>query len=187
MTQSTCRHSGTLALATALLIAVTAGIPAAARSDSRDNALISGEMLQALLPSPDGWTRVGGRIAEVSISDRIAYTYADAQLTRDAMRMRVTVADSDGAADVLSFLATMVVTLPDDFTQVLKPATTITRSSYKTWPAAERWDGAQLKGDLTVVVAGRFVVSVEGSGLDLPQRMFEVIGPMDLKALAALR
>jgi hypothetical protein len=187
MTQSTSRHSGKLALAAALLIAVTAGIPAAARSDARNNALINGEMLQTLLPSPEGWTRIGGRIAEVSISDKTAYTYADAVFTKDAMRARVTIADTDGAADVLSFIATMVVTLPDDFTQVLKPATTITRSTYKTWPAAERWDGVQLKGDLSVIVAGRFVVSIEGSGLDVPQRMFEVLDPVDVKALAALR
>jgi hypothetical protein len=30
-------------------------------------------------------------------------------------------------------------------------------------------------------------VSVEGSGLDTPQRLFEVIDPLDVKALAALR
>jgi hypothetical protein len=162
-------------------------MPAAARSDSPANSLVNGEMLQTLLPAPEGWTKVGGRIAEVSITEKLAYTYADAVFTKDAMRVRVTAADTDGAADVLSAIATMVVTLPDDFTQVLKPATTITRSTYKTWPAAERWDSVQLKGDLTVVVAGRFVVSVEGSGLDTPQRLFEVIDPLDVKALAALR
>jgi hypothetical protein len=187
MTQTICRHSGTLAVATALLVAVTAVMPGAAPSDSPVNALINGEALQTLLPAPEGWSKTGGRSAEVSITEKLAYTYADAVFTRDVMRVRVTVADTDGAADVLSAIATLVVSLPEDFTQTIKPATTITRSTYKTWPAAERWDSVQLKGDLTVVVAGRFVVSVEGSGLDTAQRLFEVIDPLDVKALAALR
>jgi hypothetical protein len=169
-------------IAAALLIAMATALSASAPA-----YLITGEVLQTALPSPDGWTRTGGRVAEVSISEKTSYTYADAVFTRDAMRVRVTVADTDGAEESLAALATMVVTLPDDFTQTLKPATTITRSQYKTYPAAERWDAAQLKGDLTVVVAGRFVVSVEGTGLDAPQTLFAMIEPIDLGALARLK
>jgi hypothetical protein len=185
MTHTTQRHSGTLGIAVVALVAIATALSAAAPADTP--AFITGEALQGFLPSPEGWTKVGGRVAEVSISEKAGYAYADAVFTRDAMRVRVTVADTDGAGESLAAIATMVVTLPEDFTQTLKPATTITRSQYKTWPAAERWDSIQLKGDLTVVVGGRFVVIIEGQAIDAPQTLFAMIEPIDVATLATLK
>jgi hypothetical protein len=97
---------------------------------------VSAAALEALIPAPDGWTKVSGRASEVAISPTVAYVAANALFTRDASRVRVTIADTDGSADVLVALATMVVSLPDGHSQTMKPATTITRASYKNWPSA---------------------------------------------------
>jgi hypothetical protein len=162
---------------------MSAGLPAAGRSE----ALVSAAALEALIPAPTGWTKVSGRASEVTIAPSVAYVSADASFTKDAMRVRVTISDTDGSADVLLVLATMVTTLPDGHTQTMKPATTITRATYKNWPSAERWDAVKMAGELTVVVNGRFVVALDGSGFESPATLFEVLEAIDFEAVAKLK
>ena len=172
----------TTAAAAVVLLAMSAGVPAAGRPE-----LVSAAALEALIPAPDGWTKVSGRASEVAISPTVAYVAANALFTKDASRVRVTIADTDGSADVLVALATMVVSLPDGHSQTMKPATTITRASYKNWPSAERWDGVKMAGELSVVVNGRFVIALDGSGLESPVTLFEVLEAIDLGAVARLK
>jgi hypothetical protein len=49
------------------------------------------------------------------------------------------------------------------------------------------WDSEELTGEIAVVVAGRFVVSVEASTADSLESLRAILAGVDLKALGALR
>ena len=150
-------------------------------------SLIPVATLQALMPVPDGWTKITERASQVALSPTCDYTFATATYTKDAMRLKVTLADSGGAADSLLTLAPMIVSLPDDYLEKVPPATVVTRRKIGGLPAAERWDGAKKEGDLTIVVDGRFVVSLEGSQLDGLDTLHGIAAQIDVKKLAAAK
>jgi hypothetical protein len=54
-------------------------------------------------------------------------------------------------------------------------------------PAFEKWDTEDKSGDLTVVVNKRFIVAIEGRGIDNAKVLHEVLEKTDLKKLAALQ
>jgi hypothetical protein len=103
------------------------------------------------------------------------------------MQVKLTLADTDGHADSLVALAPMVISLPDDHVGQVPPATTITRLKVEGSPAVEMWDSEKLTGEIAVVVAGRFVVSVETSKADSLESLRAVLASVDLKALGALK
>ena len=142
--------------------------------------------LQNVLPVIEGWTRGEPRAAEVDYPD-CRYTFATALYTKDETRLKVTVADTDSSSNALAALATMVVTLPDDYSQKIPPATTIQRFQIAGSPAAELWDAEKLRGEVVLVLANRFVVEVQTQKADAPESMRAVLAAVDLKALAALR
>ena len=54
-------------------------------------------------------------------------------------------------------------------------------------PAFEKWDTEDKSGDLTVIVNKRFIVAIEGRGIDNAKVLHEVLEKTDLKKLAALQ
>ena len=142
--------------------------------------------LQNVMPVIEGWTRGEPRAGEVDNPD-CRYTFATAVYTRDETRLKVTLADTDSSSTALAALATMVVTLPDDYSGKIPPASTIQRFQIAGSPAAELWDAEKMKGELVLVLANRFVVEVQAQKADAPETMRAVLASVDLKALAALR
>jgi hypothetical protein len=143
--------------------------------------------LEALLPAPTGWTKLSSRSKEITISPECRYAFADVLLTKDEMRVRVTLADTGFGPESLMALAAMVVTLPNGYSEEVTTATTIRRFDYAESPAAERFDAAGGEGEIVVVVAGRFIARVEGQHVDTTETLSGVLQQVDLKRLGALK
>lgn len=150
-------------------------------------ALVPSTALQALLPSPPGWTRKSDKANQISLSPTCDYTFAAAVFEKDQMRVRMTLADSGRAPESLRALALMVMSLPDDYNESVPPASTIRRLSVAGAPAAELWDTAKNEGEITVVIDGRFVAMLEGFQLDSLETLRTMLQQIDLKKVAALK
>ena len=173
---------------TAILVFLTVAAVSPAAYSTTTSELVSPAVLEKLLPSaPEGWTRLGARLNQVNISDDCSYTSASATFTKGDMRVKLTVADTGSHAEGLATLAMSVVTLPDGHVGKIPPATTIARIKIDGSPAAEMWDADKLQGEITVVVNGRFVASVETSKADSLETLKAILAGVDLKALGALK
>jgi hypothetical protein len=53
-------------------------------------------------------------------------------------------------------------------------------------PAFEKWDAATKSGTVTVVVNKRFIVEIDGSSIDDPKVLHEILEKIDLRKLADL-
>ena len=142
--------------------------------------------LQKLLPTIDGWTGGVARGDVVEISPDAKYSFASQTFTKDDQRVKLTLADTGLSTDSLTALATMVVTMPDDYSGEVG-GLAIKRSLIGGSPAVEAWDAKKTAGEVTVVVGGRFVASVEASKIDSLATLRGMLDKIDLKALAALK
>ena len=173
---------------TAILVFLTAAAVSPAAYSPTNSELVSPAVLEKVLPAaPEGWTRLGARLNQVNISDECSYTSASTTYTKGEMRVKLTLADTGSHAEGLTTLALSVVTLPDGHVGKIPPATTITRMKIDGSPAVEMWDSEKLNGEITVVVGGRFVVSVETSKGDSVDALKALLAGVDLKALGALK
>ena len=150
-------------------------------------SIVTPAALQALLPAPDGWTKVTDSSRQMAISPGCEYSVAFASYTRGTTRAKVTVADTGGAAECLVLLAPMIAALPEGHAESMAPATTITRTKHEFGTAAERWDGAERVADIEVLVGGRFVVTLEGRQLETLNDLRGVLKGIDLKKLSEMK
>ena len=171
-------------LLTATLTAVAA--LAASGAQTKTVAPVPAAALQKLLTSFEGWTSGVTRADLVVISPEASYSFASVSLTKDALRVKLQVADTGFSADSLMALATMIVTLPEDYSSDVQGAT-IKRTQVGGSPAVESWDDQKGTGEVAVVVGGRFVVSLEASKADSLDTLRGLLEKVDLKALAALK
>lgn len=172
-------------------LVVLAAAPAAGQANqpaSGGGKLATPAVLAKLLPAaPAGWTKAEARLTQVEISATCAYAAACLPLFKDDSRVKVTLADTGGHNDALIALASAVITLAEDCVQDIPPATTIKRVKIGDWQAAEMWDAEKLAGEITVVVNGRFVVSVEAQKAESLEVLRALLSSVDLKALAAVK
>jgi hypothetical protein len=143
--------------------------------------------LERLLPSPPGWTRGRVNRDRIDLTESCVYSFADAVYINAAMKVRITIADAAFDQSALGVIATMVVSFPSTYSQILNSTTSIKRIDFNGSPAALRWDSAAGDGEFTVVIGKRFVVKAEGSAVDSPDTLRAMIELVDLKALAGLK
>ena len=172
-----------LALVLGCLV-TSVGLAQGTQQAKAEDHLVAPEALAALLPAPEGWTK-GEAILNKVDSMSCAYTTASATYTKGDMRVKLTIADSGAHSDSLMAVAAMVVTLPDGYAETVPPATTVARVKINDMPAAEMWDAEALKGELTVLVNGRFAVALEAKKVDSLDTLRAILAAVDLKALAA--
>jgi hypothetical protein len=173
-----------------VIIAFTAAGLAAPQSQTPANpvpTLVPVAVLQTLLPAPTGWTRKSEKASQISLSSTCDYTFAAAVFEKGQMRIKVTLADSGRTEESLSILASMVMSLPDGYTDTVPPASTVRRLKIAGAPAAELWDSAKNEGEITVVVNGRFVAMLEGFQLDSVDTLHTIVEQIDMKKVAALK
>lgn len=142
--------------------------------------------LTPLVPAPAGWTKLREASNHVELAPGVDYAYADAVFLKEDLRVRLTVADTGGHQESLMAFASVIMSFPDNYVGKVEPATTITRAKFNEWPAAELWDPEKCKGEVTVLVAGRFVAKAEGNA-DTLETLKALVGQIDLKKLAALK
>jgi hypothetical protein len=147
---------------------------------------VAAALLQKLLPSADGWTSGVARADLIEISPAAKYSYASINFTKEDLRVKLTLADTGASADSLTALASMVVTMPDDYAGTVG-GLAIKRTLIAGSPAVEAWDAQKSAGEVTVVVNGRFVATAEASKVDSVATLRAIVEKVDLKALAALK
>jgi len=180
-------------LSVALLISLSllffSATPAAAQagpSVSGSAKLSAPATLAKLLPAPAGWTKAEVRLVEAEISADCSYSSACLPLFTDDALVKVTIADTGGHPDALLALASAVVTLGETYVQEVPPAT-VKRFKIDQGQAVELWDAEKLAGEITVVIDGRFVVSVEAQKAASLDVLRTILSLIDLKAVAALK
>jgi len=147
---------------------------------------VAATALQKLLPTVDGWTGGVARGDLVEISPDAKYSFASQTFTKGDQRVKLTLADTGFSTDSLAALATMVVSMPDDYSGDVG-GLAIKRTLIGGSPAVEAWDAKKTAGEVTVVVGGRFVASLEASKIDSVATLRGMLDKVDLKALAALK
>jgi hypothetical protein len=147
---------------------------------------VAAAALQKLLPSIDGWTSGVARADLVEISPSAKYSYTNVTFTKADVRVKLTLADTGFSSDSLTALAAMVVTMPEDYAGQVG-ALAIKRMQIGGSPAVEAWDAQKTAGEISVVVGGRFVATVEASKVDSVATLRAILDKVDLKALAALK
>ena len=171
-----------------MLVLALGSIPAVTRAQTQNKPVppVAAAALQKLLPVIDGWTSGVARADLVELSPEAKYTFASVTLTKGDFKVKLQLADSGSSADVLLVIATMVATLPQDYSGDVSGAT-IKRTMIAESPAAESWHKENSSGEITVVVGGRFVASVETSKADSLETLRGILAKVDLRALAALK
>jgi hypothetical protein len=139
------------------------------------------EALVALLPEIPGWTRSEPR--GENVSRPIASSHAEARYSLGESRLRLEITDTALSemliAPVAMFMAPgYAERSPDGDTR----ATTV-----GGYPAAEGWNRRSRRGEVTVLVAKRFLV--KGSGDDVPdvKVVQQAVEMVDFGKLAALK
>jgi len=172
---------------TAIWVFLTAAAISPRAYSPTNTELVAPAALEKLLPAPEGWTKIDSRLKQIDISQECSYTSASVSYTKDGMRVKLTLADTGSHQEALMALALSVVTLPEDHVDQIPPATTIKRMKVDGSPAVEMWDSEKLNGEITVVVGGRFVASVETSKADSLETLRAILAGVNLKALGALK
>src|SRR5262245_2246522 len=103
-------RTGASCLATMVVAAV-----AFTGAQSKSVAPVAPAALQKLLPTSDGWTGGAARADVAEMSPEAKYSFTSQTFTKDDQRVKITLADTGFSADCLAALATMVVTMPDDY------------------------------------------------------------------------
>jgi len=173
---------------TLCLLACFATMAAAQASQTPvpDNHLVAPPALAKLVPMVEGWTRGETRMSEIA-AGACNYTAVTVSYGKAENRVKLTIADSGMHNESIMALASPIAILPADYAETLQPATTVRRLKIEGSPAHEMWNGEKMTGEITVLVGGRFVVTVEAQKSDSLDTLRQVFAAVDLKALAALK
>ena len=147
---------------------------------------VAAASLQKLLPAVEGWTPGIARADLIEITPAAKYSVASQSFTKSDQRFRLTIADTGFSQESLTALASMIVTMPDDYAGEVG-SLAIKRQLIGGSPAVEAWDATKSAGEVAVVVGGRFVVSLEASKVDSIATLRGLLEKIDLKALAGLK
>lgn len=143
-------------------------------------ALAPHAQLAALLPEVDGWTRTPPEAVTLDLP--APASHAAATYSRDGALVDLEITDTAGQAEYLE--ATMKIA-----------GTAFERTSENGYfrgatisgsPAVESWNHIDRLAEITVVVAGRFVIHSTGSGLSGIEDLRAMVEQIAFDRLAAL-
>jgi hypothetical protein len=164
--------------------------PAAAEARSRAAGLpgspapvetVEVEVLEPLFPIVDGWERseVQGEKADT----QGAVTQLQLEYHKGAARVDASLVDSGFNQSHLAPFALFVTQgykkdTPSGYERAVK---------VENYPAWERWDSAAKNGELNVLVAGRFIVQLDGIDIEDPVVLHEMLQKFDLRKLEQIK
>jgi hypothetical protein len=142
---------------------------------------VSLKELIALLPAPAGWERerpTGER-------SKTPVTFADAmvRLMKGDATVTAKITDSVLNQALVEPLTTLMAghygpETSTEYERAIKVGDT---------PGFEKWDRTTKSGNLSVLVNKRFIVEIDGSSIDDPKVLHEILDKVDLKKLADLK
>lgn len=139
------------------------------------------EQLVALVPELSGWTRSKPRGQQVSAG--VPISQANAEYTNGDSAIKLEIADSSFNPLILGPLSMMLV----------RTYSERTADGYKQFaaiggsPGFESWQNESREGEVTVVVANRFVITASGDNVDTLEPVRSLVKAIDLAKLAALK
>lgn len=136
--------------------------------------------LIALFPEVEGWQMEKPRGERMT--SPVAYAEASTSYRKDGSALEVKITDS--AFHQLLMLPYAMVTsggFERETTEGYEKAVKVAGH-----PGIEKWNEERKRGELTVVVAKRFLVNVEGRGLDSPRHLQALLSSLDLGRLEKL-
>jgi hypothetical protein len=139
------------------------------------------EQLQALLPTIDGWTQADARGEQLSMP--VAYSRAEAVYHQDDSRIELEITDT--ALNQL-LLAPMSMFLASGFSE--RSSEGFKRSAQiGGQPGLEEWNSGSHRGEVTAVVASRFIVTARGRDVTDLALVRKAVEAVDFAKLTALR
>jgi X-X-X-Leu-X-X-Gly heptad repeat protein len=138
------------------------------------------EQLQALLPTLEGWTQADARGEQLSMP--VAYSRAEAVYHRDDSRIELEITDT--ALNQL-LLAPMSMFLASGFSE--RSSEGYKRSAQIGGQVGfEEWNSESHRGEVTAVVANRFIVTAKGRGLTGLDPVRQAVESVDFAKLTGL-
>jgi hypothetical protein len=139
------------------------------------------EKLVALLPDAAGWTK--GKSSGQQTAMFVPTSTAQVTYSKGGMNVELQLTDSALNQMILGpFSMMMAAGYSERSSSGYKKSTTLGSA-----PAYEEWNSDAKSGEVTAVVANRFVVSGKGSNLDSIDSLRGVVSQVDLGKLAALK
>jgi hypothetical protein len=137
--------------------------------------------LIALLPAPSGWQRE--KPAGERTTSPVTFTDVSVRLMKGDATVTAKITDSALNQVLLSPYATYLTgnyehKTDHGYEKAIKVGDA---------PAFEKWDSGTRSGNLAVIVGGRFIVEIDGSSIDDPKVLHDVLDKTDLKKLAAMQ
>jgi hypothetical protein len=120
---------------------------------------VPGSTLESFYPTIPGWTRATPS-SETDAAEAVSRTTVDFE--RGPSVIGVEIMDSCRNPDVLMMLNESLKTLPP-----VTPGTTVRLTTINGFPGYEEWTAESRHSEIHVLVGGRFMVKVTGSGVDL--------------------
>jgi hypothetical protein len=137
--------------------------------------------LQTVFPDLDGWEK--GRPTGEKMSSPVSFSQATVRYTKGDSEIEAKIVDSGLNQLLLTPYAMFLAAgYEKDTGSGYEKSTTV--SSYPGW---ERWNSDSRQGELNALVAKRFVVTLEGSGIDDTKILHEVASKTDLNRLASMK
>ena len=139
------------------------------------------DVLEPLFPMVTGWER--GEVQGEKSDPPVSVTLLQLEYHKGDARIDASLVDSGFNQSYLEPFLLFV-------TQGYKKET---QASYERavkvgdYPAWERWDSTTKSGELNVLVAGRFVVQLDGVDIENPAVLGEMLQKFDLKKLEQVR
>jgi hypothetical protein len=139
------------------------------------------EKLVALIPEQSGWTRSEPKGQQVSMG--VSISRAEAEYTKDDSTITLEITDSAFSQMLMAPLSMMLMTSYSERTS----------DGYKKYaavggsPGFETWASGSKEGEVTAVVANRFIVHARGTNVPGIDPVRAVVQAVDFGKLTALK
>jgi hypothetical protein len=149
--------------------------------DSKPVEPVSFHDMQALFPDVDGWEKK--KPTGEKMSSPFSYSQAEVEYTKGDSRIEMKMVDS-GLNQLLLTPYTMFLTAgyEKETSDGYEKSTKVNGQ-----PGWEKWNGSSKNGELSALVNKRFVVTVEGHGIEDNKVLQEFAGKVDMGKVAALK
>lgn len=137
--------------------------------------------LITLLPAPAGWQRE--RPTGERLTAPVHFADAMVRLMKGDATVTAKITDSALNQVLVEPLATLIAGHHErGSSREYEKAVTVGDA-----PGFEKWDSKTKSGNLSVMVNKRFIVEIDGSGIDDPKVLHEILDKIDLEELADLK
>lgn len=158
-----------------------AGAMSGTTPDGKTVEPVSIEQLQTVLPEPSGWQRSAPQGERMTMP--VPFSQAEADYTMGDAQISVRVVDSAFSQILVAPWAMFLTAGYEKQTGEGYEKSVVVGGH----PGFERWEKDGNYGELNLVVAKRFLVTVEGRGIDDAKVLHEFASHLDANKMAALK